>query len=203
MPPGGEPIKIGHHCEGRHRKAIATAQKAMARAVAAAAEAEAKWRKAEASESAEAHRRNPVTVRNRIERLEVEQRRDERSRDGYRRTMSLADGAVSLADGAVEECQAATGEGRERLLRQIVDRQDQIDYWRRVYETQQAEGIATAYSREMIAKGDAVCYRNRWYEVTRVNAKSVTVKMSRGTGTIRIHRIGGHRPASRTAEQAT
>jgi len=55
----------------------------------------------------------------------------------------------------------------------------------------------------MIAKGDAVCYRNRWYEVTRVNAKSVTVKMSRGTGTIRIHRIGGHRPAIRTAEQAT
>ena len=196
VPPGGEPIKIGHHCEGRHRKAIATAQKAMARAVAAAAEAEAKWRKAEASEAAEAHRRNPVTVRNRIERLEAEQRRDERSRDGYRRTPSRADGAVG-------ECQAATGEGRERLLRHMADRQEQIDYWRRVYETQQAEGIATAYSREMIAKGDAVCYRNRWYEVTRVNAKSVTVKMSRGTGTIRIHRIGGHRPAIRTAEQAT
>lgn len=196
VPPGGEPIKIGHHSEGRHRKAIATAQQTMARAVAAASEAEAKRRKAQASEAAEVHRRNPVTIKNRIARLEAEQRRDERARDGYRRTLSRV-------DGAVEECPPATGGYRERLLVQIADRQEQIEYWQRVYETQQAEGIATDYSREVIGKGDAVCYRKRWYEVTRVNAKSVTVTMSHGTGTISYHQINDHRPSSRSAPEST
>lgn len=194
VPPGGEPIKIGHHSEGRHRKAIATAQKTMARAVAAEAEAEARRRKAAASEAAEVHRRNPVTIRNRIERLESDQRRDERARDGYRRTLSRA-------DGAAEECQPATGRYRDRLLMQIADRQEQIDYWKRVYATQQAEGIATAYTREMVSQGDAVRYRNRWYEVTRVNAKSVTVKMAHGTGTVSYHQISDHRAVSRRAAE--
>ena len=48
-------------------------------------------------------------------------------------------------------------------------------------------------SRAMIATGDAVRYRNRWYEVTRVNAKSVTVRMSRSTSTIGYHEISEHR----------
>lgn len=188
VPPGGEPIKIGHHSEGRHRKAIATAQKTMARAVAAAGEAEAKRRKAEASAAADIHRRNPVTVRNRIERLLAEQRRDERLRDGYRRT-------VSKATGAVQQTPPATGEHRDRLLAQIAERQDQIDYWTKVHEAQQAQGIAPSFSPDEIAQGDAVCYRNRWYEVTRVNIKSVTVKMARGSGSIRYHDITAHRSA--------
>lgn len=49
------------------------------------------------------------------------------------------------------------------------------------------------FGREMIGKGDAVRYRNRWYEVVRVNAKSVTVQMLRGTATVAYHEISEHR----------
>lgn len=186
LPPMGEPIKVGHHSEGRHRKAIRNAQQALARAVAASAEAESRRRKAEASEAAEVHRRSPVTIKNRIDRLQAEQRRDERLRDGYRRT-------ISRTTGAVDDCKPATGAARERLVSQIADRQQLIDYWTRIYQAQQAEGLAPAFGREMIGKGDAVRYRNRWYEVVRVNAKSVTVQMSRGTATVAYHEISEHR----------
>lgn len=170
----------------------ATAQQTMARTVAATADAQARRRRAEASAAAEAHRRPPVAVKIRLARLQSAQRRDERSRDGYR--------TLSKATGAVKDCPPVTGAHRERLLTRIADRQEQIDYWTSIYAAQQAQGIATAFSREMISRGDAVCYRNRWYEVTRVNAKSVTVKMARGSGSIGYQEISEHRRAAAAAE---
>jgi hypothetical protein len=189
LPPLGEPIKIGHHSEGRHRRAITRAQTVMARAVAATEKAANDKRRSEAAAAAESHRRSPAAVKNRIEKMEADQRRDERARDGHRRTQSKT-------TGAVEECAPATGDYRERILARIAERQEQIDYWKAIHATQVAEGIATDFTSASIVKGDSIRYRGRWYEVSRVNPKSVTVIMASGTGSVRYHEIAEHRRAS-------
>jgi len=186
LPPAGEPIKVGHHSQGRHQTAIARAQTAMARAVAATAKAENDKRRAQAAAAAEAHRQSPSAVKRRIERLEALQRRDERARDGSRRT-------VCTATGTVEHRLPATGQYRERIVARIADRQAQIDYWQGVYAAQLSEGIAQDFSRASITCGDTICYRGRWYPVVRVNAKTVTVELASGTSTIRYHQISQHR----------
>lgn len=186
LPPPGEPIKVGHHSEGRHRRAITRAQTVMARAVAAAAKAENDKRRAEAAIAAESHRRSPAAVMNRIERLEAEQRRDEHARNGSRRTLSKT-------TGAVQECAPAAGRDRDRVVARLAERQEQIDYWKSVHARQVAEGIAQDLTGDCISAGDAIRYRGRWYEVVRVNPKSVTVKTSRGSGSVRYHEITDHR----------
>lgn len=186
-PPGG-PSKGGHHCGGSRRRSIPRAQTVVARSVAAAAKAENDRRKAEAAVAGEAHRRSPTAVKNRIDRLEADQRRDARARDGTRRVMSRIAGVAYTADSG-----PAGGEARRRLVARIARRQDDIDYWKGVYTAQVDAGIAQKFTSSTITKGDEVRYRGRWYVVTRVNPKSVTVRMARGTGNIRYHGVVEHR----------
>ncbi len=187
--PPDEPSKGGHHREGSPRRSIPRAQTVVARSVAAAAKAENDRRKAEAAVAGEAHRRSPTAVKNRIDRLEADQRRDERARDGTRRVVSRITGAAYIADSGP----AVGGEARRRLVARIARRQDDIDYWKGVYAAQVDAGIAQRFTSSTITKGDEVRYRGRWYVVTRVNPKSVTVRMARGTGNIRYHECVEHR----------
>ncbi len=186
--PPGEPSKGGHHCDGSPRRSIPRAQTVVARSVAAAAKAENGRRKAEAAVAGEAHRRSPAAVKNRIDRLEADQRRDERARDGTRRVMSKITGVAYTADSG-----PTVGEAHRRLVARITRRQDDIDYWKGVYGAQVDAGIAQKFTSSTITKGDQVRYRGRWYVVTRVNPKSVTVRMARGTGNIRYHEVIEHR----------
>lgn len=197
LPPGGEPIKIGHHSEARHRKAIARAHDATRRAIDASDEADAASSKAAAAAAGTARRYNPITVKNRLQKLEAEQRRDQRILDGYRRVV-----ARSATHDYVDESEPATGPYREQVVARMTQRGDEIDYWTTVYAEQQAAGIASTYSRDSIAKGDMVEYRGGWYRVVRVNPKSVSVQLHEGatwTNTIGYHKISGRRPASSEA----
>lgn len=189
--PPDEPSKGGHHCDGSPRRSIPRAQTVVARSVAAAAKAENDRRKAEAAVAGEVHRRSPTAVKNRIDRLEADQRRDERARDGTRRVMSKITGVAYTADSG-----PAVGEAHRRLVARIARRQDDIDYWKGVYGAQVDAGIAQKFTRSTITTGDEVRYRGRWYVVTRVNPKSVTVRMARGTGNIRYHEVIEHRSAA-------
>ena len=63
LPPGGEPIKIGHHSERRHRNAIARAHDATRRAIDATDAATTAASKAEAAAATTARRHNPVPSR--------------------------------------------------------------------------------------------------------------------------------------------
>ena len=76
---------------------------------------------------------------------------------------------------------AATGAYREQLLVEIDHLDDEITYWKAVREQQIADGKVTPYSRDVVVKGDHVRHGGSWYEVVRVNAKSVSV-MSRVGG---------------------
>ena len=195
LPPGGEPIHVGHHSETRHRNAIDKAHRAMGRAVTAERDAVEIARRADVATRATDHRYNPVTVKNRIDGLEADQRADQRALDGHTRT------AFTMGDGTkvLDVTEPATGEHRETLTARIAARADDIAYWAEIREQQIAAGQATDYSRETIAPGDLVCYRRQWYPVRRANAKTVSIPSIVGgswTDTIGYHKLSGHRPAS-------
>lgn len=194
LPPGGEPIKIGHHSERRHRRAIERAHDATRRAIDAEDTAKSEAGKAESAAHTTAHRYSPVTVKNRIDRLEADQRKDQRILDGHRRVVARTAGTEY-----VDEFPPATGDYRERVAARLAQTVDQIEYWKGVYAELQAEGRANTYSRETVSKGDEVKYRSSWYAVVRANAKSVSVRLFEGasfTNTIGYHELSGHRPAA-------
>ncbi|MFV8227248.1 DUF3560 domain-containing protein [Mycolicibacterium fortuitum] len=198
LPPGGEPIKIGHHSERRHRRAIERAHEATRRAIDATDTAKNAAHRADAAAHTTTHRYSPVTVKNRIDRLEADQRRDQRILDGHRRVV-----ARTANTEYVDEFPPATGEYRERVAARLAQTVDQIAYWKGVYAELQAEGLANTYSRETVSKGDQVKYRGRWYTVVRANPKTVSVHLFEGasfTNTIGYHELSGHRPAGESPQ---
>lgn len=162
LPPMGEPIKIGHHSEHRHRRAIARADTAMSKSVAADQEATTAADRAEAATHTTSHREDVGVTLRRIEKLEADKRGYERQVNGTTNTYNP---------------KPATGARLETLTRRIGELTDQIEYWKRHVDNKKAEGI-TVYDKTMIRKGDYVKYSNLglWpHPVQRVNAKSVTV----------------------------
>ncbi|MYR08970.1 DUF3560 domain-containing protein [Gordonia sp. SID5947] len=199
LPPGGEPIKIGHHNERRHRRAIDNAHAKLGQAIAAENQATDTARRADIAADAGARRHNPRTVANRIDTLEADQRRDERARDGHTRTLYTTSSGQKVCD----ETPPATGSYREQLDARIAQRADQIAHWKQVRADQIASGEAGNYSPATIAKGDQVRSRfDDWCTVLRVNKKSVSVetpapfggRMIRGT--LPYQSITGHRPTT-------
>lgn len=190
LPPGGEPIKIGHHSERRHRNAIARANRATRTALDSTTHAQTASARAATAASASEHRHNPVTVKNRINKLEADQRRDQRTIDGYRRVVARTE-TVEYVD----ESGPATGQHRDQVLARIAQRADEIAYWTGIYTAQQQAGIANTYSRDTIAKGDRIKYGSSWYTVVRANAKTVSVRLfahASFTNTVGYHQISGH-----------
>lgn len=123
LPPGGEPIKIGHHSEQRHRRALDTAHRRLGQAVSAENDARQAQRRAESAAATTEARYSPVTVKNRIDKLHADQRADQRERDGHERTLFV------LGDTKqVEKFPPAQGAYRELLDSRIAEREDQISY---------------------------------------------------------------------------
>lgn len=197
LPPFGQPIYVDTAGGRRLLRNVERAQAATRRALDATADARAVAERAETAAAAADRRHNPVTVKNRIDTMEAEQRRDQRILDGYRRVVSR----TATAEYA-DEFAPATGEYRERVIARMAQRADEIAYWKGVYAEQQAAGIASSYSRDTIAKGDYILYCGSWWPVVRVNAKSVSIRPHEGatwTNTVAYHKIKGHRPAADTS----
>lgn len=172
LPWGGEPIKVGHHSEHRHRRALEKAHQAMSASVEADREATEADRRAQVAATATDRRNSPHTVARRIDRLEVEHRDVTRKAERY--------------PGSAEHYRS-----RARELA------DQIAYWKEVREQQQVARIATNFGPHNVAKGDAVKVRSAWRRVARTNAKSVSLETGY-TWTDRYpwHEIQEHRPAT-------
>ena len=178
LPEGGEPIKIGHHSEQRHRNAIDKAWNKLGKAVEAEREATAARGRADAAATTTDARYGPITVARRIERLVADLARLERRRDGHTRTLFTN---KQTGEKQLEIHEAATGDYREQVLVEIDHVTDEITYWNAVREQQIADGKVAPYSRDVVVRGDHVRHGGSWYEVVRVNAKSVSV-MSRVGG---------------------
>ncbi|MDY7530033.1 MULTISPECIES: DUF3560 domain-containing protein [unclassified Cryobacterium] len=166
LPEGGEPIKVGHHSEGRHRNAIATADNAMRKSVEASEDATTAQARADAATHTTDARYSPVTVANRIQTLGAELRQLER-----RITAPCYDDTRGCLDATAEQMTARAA----RLAPHIEEKRDQIAYWEAVRAAQVESGTATGYDRSTVRKGDRVKIRGQWREVVRTNAKTVSV----------------------------
>lgn len=170
LPPMGEPIKVGHHSESRHRRAHERSWNTMGKAIEADREAEDAARSAKIAARATKARHNPVTVANRIQKLEAEVRKIERTIAGRTEMRGTEESGYRLTLIKPE------GERRERLQARHAGRTADLEFWRNVRDEQIAEGKATNYGPQTVAKGDAVKIRDHWHRVVRANAKSVTVE---------------------------
>lgn len=188
LPEWGEPIKVGHHSEKRHRAAIAKAHTTMRQAIDTAADAHELARKADIAAAANDRRNDPVTVANRIAKVAAELRRLERMH------------ATATASQPLDHPGAADSHAAylERLENMRAHAADTLTHWTQVREAQLAEGLAPAHSRATIAPGDQVKISGTWWVVKRANAKSVGVDGGHGCATnAPYHQITEHRPASK------
>lgn len=165
LPPGGEPIKVGHHSEGRHRRAISRADAALSKSVQADRDAEKARRRAQVAERATPHRTSPATVANRIDTLGAEARRFERQE------------LIARARGDKAESERQRG----FLSRALND----LAYWQDVRKKQIAAGEATDFGPKSVDRGASVVVSGQVRRVLRVNKKTVTVEGAFG-GTHRL-----------------
>lgn len=150
--PPGQPILIGHHSEGAHRRALGRMDAGMRRFTDDGKQAERLTDRAETAAAYNARRNDPARTLRRIEKLQAERRRVER---------------------ALSRCTPGSDYAAE-LRRQITELDDQLDHWQVVIRRAEAEGFKV-WSRADFTRGDFVKYRGTWYEVLRVNAKSLTI----------------------------
>lgn len=191
LPEGGEPIKVGHHSEGRHRSAIAKADAAVRRSIVADEDARRARARADIAANGNDARYAPVTVANRIEKLRSDLAGYRRRLEGHTRT---------LAGGRLEVTEPATGAYAERLQRDHADATSQLEYWQTVREEQIASGQVVDHSRETIHPGDLIRYFGAWYPVAKTNPKSVTIRNAFGhTSTVPYAHIREHRAAKSEA----
>lgn len=170
LPEGGEPIKVGHHSEGRHRRAMERAHVSMGRAVGADREAELAEARAQTSAHTTGARYAPVTVANRIKKEQAEIRRVERALAGGLAWRGTAD------EGYYQEHVQPEGEHRVRLAAELAQLADSLAYWQQVRDEQVEAGQASNYGPQDVAAGDAVKIGGRWRRVKRANKKSVSVE---------------------------
>lgn len=188
LPEGGEPVKVGHHSEGRHRAALARADRSIRRSIEATAEADRAAQRAETASHTTGERYNPVTVSRRIEKIGADIRRLDRkiASDVYDR-----ESGYRLATNV--EIQAR----RARLTPRREELADQLAYWQQVHDEQVAAGTIGVYDATTIRVGDDVKVRGSWWTVTKVNPKTVLVSHGTAGGRARYSDVQAHRPAGR------
>lgn len=188
LPPGGEPIKIGHHSEARHRRDTQRAWDAMGASVQAHRDADEADRRAATAARTTAARYNPVTVANRIDKIEAEIRATDRRLNGY---------TAEAGSPYAHEVPPATGTYRGRLTAERAGQADALTYWQAVRAAQVETGQATNYGPTTVAKGDAVKIRDHWHRVARANKKTVSVETGYSwTDRAPWHEVQDHRAAT-------
>lgn len=152
LPPGGEPIKVGHHSQRRHERLHERADRTAHRASEARATVAETERRAQIAEHSARTPENVGMIQRRIDRLEAEQRADIRARDGYTRKLGT-NGQTGQPITQVNE--PATGVYRERLEATIAQRAADIDYQHAQLDAARAAG-AVVITAAMIRRGDYV-----------------------------------------------
>lgn len=185
LPPGGEPIKVGHHSEHRHRRALDQAHTSMGRSVEAQKEADRAASRAASAASTTRARYSVRTVANRLERISADIRKVERYLEGY---------TAEQGSPYARQIPPATGGRRERLSEELAHLTDALTYWQGVRDEQIEQGVATNYQPEDITKGDLVRVDREWRQVVRVNRKTVSVATGYSwTDPVRYTEIEDHR----------
>jgi len=165
--PMGQPILVGHHSEGRHRRDIARAENNMRKGVDAHKEAEAAADAAKGSAALMDRMERPDVTKRRLERLEAEKRICERGIAAAKKALPLGiDKYGYEISPEAANASLAHYEGR------LAELQEQIDYWRAHLE---ATGVKFPGPADFHV-GDIVTARHgRKARVVRVNPKTLSV----------------------------
>ncbi|HEX8628771.1 MAG TPA: DUF3560 domain-containing protein, partial [Catenuloplanes sp.] len=157
--------------------------------------------RAQAAESTQRYRLNPRVITRRINRLDADHRRWQRSLD----TLRAAGERGEYADGGWYADRAA--EAITRAEQEIARLDGQLAYWRAELTALEARGAWQPWTREHFRVGDEAKVIGTWYPVLRVNGKSVTVtplvlmgqpSTSSWTDTARYDKIHGRRRDGKT-----
>lgn len=156
-----QPILIGHHSESAHRNRLKRAWKQIAKGAQERSQARYFETRAQASATQTGHRYGSRVTLRRIETLEAEARKLERTI------------AIYQVQGDVTEVS---------VLAYMIDLEqlhEEIGYWKAHIQALKESG-EKIWTREDVPAGAFVSFdgefgRERWYEVIRASAKSVTV----------------------------
>ncbi|MER6604241.1 DUF3560 domain-containing protein [Streptomyces parvus] len=152
----GQPILVGHHSEGRARRDHARMDNAMRKSIGERDRADHWTGRAQAAANYERFKKDPGRTLRRLDKL----RADLRAVEKWQRGESAKGFSRSPADPELEtEHQELT---------------EEIQHWEQVIKDAEAEGFKM-WSKADFTRGDFVLYRGTWYEVLRVNPKSVTI----------------------------
>jgi hypothetical protein len=161
--PMGQPVLVGHHSERRHRRDLERVHSGMRRSIEEDKKAGYHAGRAEAAATYQQHREDVPRTLRRIEKLEAELR-------GVKRALA---GRAEYVDGSLTLVKPGDG-WREQLERRAESLAGELAYWREHVAAREAEGVKV-WTRVDFAKGDYVRYSGRWYQVERVNPKSLSV----------------------------
>ncbi|WP_406690350.1 DUF3560 domain-containing protein [Saccharopolyspora sp. ID03-671] len=171
--PFGQPMLVGHHSYNADRNRREQAANNLTKSMKQGEYADELARRSDTAAAHMGARHNPVTVGNRIEKLEADRRAVQRQLDGEGAIESYTDEHGNPRERRVNR--PPEGEARERLTTKATDLDDTLAYWRRIYAELQAEGKASTAGPDTVAKGDWVLIRGDWYRARRVNKKTVSV----------------------------
>lgn len=151
--PFGQPIPVGHSGEGRARRDAARIDSNMRAGIAEGDRAGYWADRTRAAENFKAHRNNPQRTARRLEKLRADLRQQERHHP---------------------EAAERGWDSDDRHSRYVRDLKEEIAHWEEVVEKAKADGVKL-WEPDDFAPGDFVRYLNSWYEVKRVNPKTLSV----------------------------
>ncbi|MEV7090111.1 DUF3560 domain-containing protein [Streptomyces sp. NPDC093085] len=169
---GGQPIITGHHSEGRARRDHARMDDAMRKSIGESDRAEHWTGRAQAAANYEQFKKNPGRTLRRLDRLRADLRAVEKWQRG----------------------ESAKGYSRNpddpELTIRHEELTEEIKHWEQVIKDAEAGGVKI-WSKADFTRGDFVLYRGSWYEVLRVNPKSVTIPhIHNGIGKLLVRATG-------------
>ncbi|WP_312870963.1 DUF3560 domain-containing protein [Streptomyces lonarensis] len=161
---GGQPILIGHNSERRARRDHERMDGAMRKSIGERDRADHWSGRAQAAADYEQFKKSPGRTLRRLDKLRADLRavekwqRGERAK-GYSRNPDDPELAIR----------------HEELT-------EEIEHWQQAIKDAEAQGVKV-WSKADFSRGDFVLYRGTWYEVLRVNPKSLTIPhIHNGTG---------------------
>ncbi|MDH6189158.1 ParB/RepB/Spo0J family partition protein [Streptomyces sp. CZ24] len=149
----GQPILVGHHSEKRARRDAERIDTNMRKSFQERDRAGYWANRAEAAENYAKHRNNPQRTLRRLGRLRADLRRQERYH------AEAVEKGLGWAD---------------RHARIMQDLAEEIAYWEEVVQKAKDEGVKI-WGPDDFAPGDFVLYSGSWYQVARVNPKTLSI----------------------------
>ncbi|GAB3259827.1 DUF3560 domain-containing protein [Kineosporia babensis] len=169
--PMGQPILIGHHSEGRHRRDLERRDRLDERSLEDRREARARAQLAQGIRRVQEQGESPVTIGMRVERHQAEIRL-------IQRRLTRHDLAVKEQALPEEQRTGLTVMSQSYLQRSIAERdrlQEAVDLDQAVLAALEAEGKLTVFGPHNVNVGDFVFASGYWHVVRKVNKKTVSV----------------------------